>query len=229
VKTTAAKTIDTVPVITVDGPSGSGKGTLAALIANQLGWHLLDSGALYRIVAAVGLARHIDLADGETLATVTAALDIQFHEAGVRVNGAEYGMRIREEDVSTGASVVAAHPEVRRAVLDLQLQQRRSPGLVADGRDMGTVVFPDAPLKIYLDASLEARAQRRYKQLLDKGLAANLPGLLAGLRERDERDKGRTVSPLKPAPDAFMIDSTTLSIDAVLALSLERARAIGLI
>ena len=218
-----------VPVITVDGPSGSGKGTLAALIASQLGWHLLDSGALYRIVAAVGIERQIDLASGAVLAQAASGLSIQFHDGGVRVDGKELGLRIREEVVSAGASVVAAHPEVRRAVLDLQLQQRQPPGLVADGRDMGTVVFPDAPLKIYLDASLESRAERRYKQLLDKGLAANLPGLLAGLRERDQRDKGRTVSPLKPAPDAFIIDSTSLSIQEVLALSLERARAIGLI
>lgn len=218
-----------VPVITVDGPSGSGKGTLAALIAAALGWHLLDSGALYRIVAAVGLARHIDLGDASALAAAAGQLRIEFHPAGVRVNGDELGLRIREEDVSAGASIVAAHPEVRQAVLALQLAQRCPPGLVADGRDMGTVVFPDAPLKIYLDASLEARAERRYKQLIDKGLTANLPALLAGLRERDERDKGRTVSPLKPAPDAFIIDSTALSIDAVLALSLERARAIGLI
>jgi cytidylate kinase len=216
------------PVITVDGPSGSGKGTLAALIARELGWHLLDSGALYRIVAAVGLARHIDLGDGPALAAAAEDMRIEFHVAGVRVDGHELGMRIREEDVSAGASIVAAHPEVRHAVLALQLAQRRPPGLVADGRDMGTVVFPDAALKIYLDASLEARAERRYKQLIDKGLTANLRDLLAGLRERDERDKGRTVSPLKPAPDAFIIDSTSLSIDAVLALTLERARAIGL-
>jgi len=218
-----------VPVITVDGPSGSGKGTLAALIARELGWHLLDSGALYRIVAAVGIERQIDLNKGAALAAVTAGLDIQFHDNGARVDGKELGLRIREEAVSAGASIVAAHPDVRHAVLDLQLKQRRPPGLVADGRDMGTVVFPDAPFKIYLDASLESRAERRYKQLLDKGLAANLHRLLAGLRERDQRDKGRTVSPLKPAPDAFIIDSTSLSIQAVLALSLERARAIGLI
>lgn len=219
---------ETPPVITVDGPSGSGKGTLAALIAQKLGWRLLDSGALYRIVAAVGMARGIDLTDAASLADMAAGLQIEFHADGVRVNGAELGLRIRDESVSAGASVVAAHPEVRAAVLDIQLAQRRLPGLVADGRDMGTVVFPDAPLKIYLDASLEARAQRRYNQLIEKGLAANLPGLLAGLRERDQRDKGRTVSPLKPAPDALVIDSTELSIDAVLAISLERAQAIGL-
>ncbi len=218
-----------VPVITVDGTSGSGKGTLAALIAKRLGWHLLDSGALYRIVAAVGLARGIDLQDASQLASAVASLDIKFHDAGVVVDGQELGLRIREEAVSSGASVVAALTEVREAVLDIQLAQRRPPGLVADGRDMGTVVFPDAPLKIYLDASLEARAERRYKQLIDKGLAANLLALLAGLQDRDQRDKGRTVSPLKPAPDAFIIDSTSLSIDAVLALTLERAHAIGLV
>ena len=217
-----------VAVITVDGPSGSGKGTLAVLLAQRLGWHLLDSGALYRVVAAVAMDRGQPLQPGSALVPMIAGLDIRFHERGVDVNDRDYSRRIREEDVSAAASVVAAHPEVRQAVLATQLAMRRAPGLVADGRDMGTVVFPDAPLKIFLDASLEARALRRYNQLIEKGLPATLPALLASLRERDERDKGRAVSPLKPAPDAFIIDSTSLSIDAVLALALQRAAAIGL-
>jgi len=220
---------DPVPVITVDGPSGSGKGTLAVLIARRLGWHLLDSGALYRVVAAVALDRGADLRSGAGLVPMIGALLIVFREDGLTVDGEEYALRIREEDVSNAASIVAAYTEVRQAVLSMQLAMRQLPGLVADGRDMGTVVFPDAPLKIYLDASLEARALRRYNQLIGKGLPATLPALLASLRERDERDKGRAVSPLKPAPDAFILDSTALSIDAVLALALQRAAAIGLI
>ncbi len=220
---------DAVPVITVDGPSGSGKGTLAVLIARRLGWHLLDSGALYRVVAAVALDRGIQIQTGADLVPMIDALSIVFRVDGLTVDGQEFSRRIREEDVSGAASVVAAYPEVRHAVLGMQLAMRSLPGLVADGRDMGTVVFPDAPLKIYLDASLEARALRRYNQLIGKGLPATLPALLASLRERDERDKGRAVSPLKPAPDAFVIDSTALSIDAVLALALQRAAAIGLI
>jgi len=216
------------PVITVDGPSGSGKGTLAVLIARHLGWRLLDSGALYRIVAAVALDRELDIDAPAPLAAMAARLRIEFHPKGVTVDGADFTARIREESVSAAASVVAAHPEVREAVLAMQLEMRQMPGLVADGRDMGTVVFPDAPLKIYLDASPEKRAERRHKQLIDKGLTATLPALLASLRERDARDKGRTVSPLKPAPDACIIDSTDLSIDEVLALALARAEAIGL-
>lgn len=220
---------DVVPVITVDGPSGSGKGTLAVLIASRLHWHLLDSGALYRVVAAAALDRGVDIRSDADLLPMIDVLSIVFREDGLTVDGQDYSRRIREEDVSAAASVVAAYPEVRQAVLSMQLAMRRQPGLVADGRDMGTVVFPDAQLKIYLDASLEARALRRYNQLIGKGLPATLPALLASLRERDERDKGRAVSPLKPAPDAFVIDSTKLSIDAVLALALQRASAIGLI
>jgi cytidylate kinase len=209
-----------VPVVTIDGPSGSGKGTIAALVAEALGWHLLDSGALYRIVGAVALKKGIDLGDPAALAEMASALDIVFETGpsgeAIRVDGADVTDEIRSEAVSRAASEVAAISEVRAAILDLQHRQRRLPGLVADGRDMGTVVFPDAPVKIYLDASAEARAERRYNQLKNKGLSVSLRALLVSLKERDERDKGRAVSPLVPAADALIIDSTDLSIEAVL-------------
>jgi cytidylate kinase len=216
------------PVITIDGPSGSGKGTIAALVAEHLGWHLLDSGALYRIVAAVALRRGVALDAADALAELAAGLDIVFSAGGVCVNGDDLSLRIREEDVSAGASRVAALQPVRDAILALQRSQQRPPGLVADGRDMGTVVFPDAPLKVYLDATAEVRAERRYNQLKNKGLSVSLPALLASIQERDERDRRRAVAPLRPAPDAILIDSTNMSIDAVLSRVLDEARSRGL-
>jgi cytidylate kinase len=216
------------PVITIDGPSGSGKGTIAALLAEHLGWHLLDSGALYRIVAAVALARGIPLDDADALASMAAGLDIVFGADCIRVDGEDLSLRIREEEVSAGASRVAVLQPVRDAILALQRGQRRPPGLVADGRDMGTVVFPEAPLKVYLDATAEVRAERRYNQLKNKGLSVSLAALLASIQERDERDRRRAVAPLRPAPDAILIDSTKMSIEAVLSRVLDEAGSRGL-
>ena len=218
-----------VPVVTIDGPSGSGKGTIAALLAQRLGWHLLDSGALYRVVAAVALEAGMSLDDGPALADMAAALDIRFDHSSLLVDGRDFSALIRTEPVGEAASRVAALPGVRTAILDLQRDMRRPPGLVADGRDMGTVVFADAPLKIYLDASAEARAERRYNQLKNKGLTVSLRALLASLEERDERDKQRAVSPLVPAADAIVIDSTGMSIDAVLSKVIAEAQARGLV
>ncbi len=215
----------TVPVLTIDGPSGSGKGTIAALLAERLGWTLLDSGALYRIVAAVALDRGMDLDDAAGLAAMAAGLDIRFEDDRVLVDGTDLTEVIRTEPVSRASSQVSVHGPVREAILDLQRSMRKPPGLVADGRDMGTVVFQDAELKIYLDASAEIRAERRYNQLKNKGLDVNFRALLANLEERDARDKARAVSPLVPAEDALIIDSTNLSIEEVLEKVLSEVEA----
>ena len=206
-----------VPVVTIDGPSGAGKGTLAAAIAEARGWHLLDSGALYRIIAVVALRRGVSLSDAALLAALCSELQIVFGAGSVTVNGDDLTDAIRTEDVGSAASVVAALPPVREAILTLQKAFRRAPGLVADGRDMGTVVFPDAPVKIFLDASAEARAERRYNQLKNKGLSVKFPALLEQIQERDARDRERAVAPLRPAEDALIIDSSEMSIDAVVA------------
>ncbi|MEK1905634.1 MAG: (d)CMP kinase [Pseudomonas sp.] len=209
-------------VITIDGPSGSGKGTIAGLLAKQLGWNLLDSGALYRLLAFAARNHGIDLTNEEALKTLAAHLDVQFVAAsggeGQRIilEGEEVTGDIRNEQVGAGASQVAALPAVREALLQRQRAFLEAPGLIADGRDMGTVVFPDAPLKVYLTASAEERARRRYLQLKGKVDGVSLPSLLDEIRERDERDMQRAVAPLKPAPDAIQLDSTELSIEQVM-------------
>ena len=209
-------------VITIDGPSGSGKGTIAGLLAKQLGWNLLDSGALYRLLAFAARNHGVDLTNEEALKLLAAHLDVQFiaAEAGqgqkIILEGEEVTDAIRNEYVGAGASQVASLPAVREALLQRQRAFREMPGLVADGRDMGTVVFPDAPLKVFLTASAEERAQRRYLQLKAKGDDVNLASLLEEIQARDERDTQRAVAPLKPAADAIQLDSTELSIEQVL-------------
>jgi CMP/dCMP kinase len=215
-----------IRVIAIDGPSGTGKGTLAARLAARLGWHCLDSGALYRVLGLAGERAGLDLDDGEALATLAAALPVTFDGGRVLLAGEDAGDLIRTEQAGAAASRVAAHPQVRAALLGWQRAQARAPGLVADGRDMGTVVFPEAPLKVFLDASAEERAMRRYKQLIGKGLDANLANLAKEIRARDERDRNRATAPLRAAVDAILVDSTRMSIDEVLDLVLKEARRV---
>ena len=215
--------IDVVPVIAIDGPSASGKGTVAARVAAVLGWHYLDSGALYRLTALAARRAAVPWTDETAVATIAAALDVEFGENSIVLAGEEVGDAIRHEDISVGASQVAALPAVRDALLFRQRAFRRGPGLVADGRDMGSVVFPDAQTKVFLTASVEVRAQRRYKQLIEKGITANILPLLQDLRERDERDSQRSVAPLRQNEDAKLLDTTDMTIqqavDQVLAWS----------
>lgn len=210
------------PIITIDGPSGSGKGTVAGLLARQLGWNLLDSGALYRLLALAAGQHKVDLGDEAALALMAEHLDVQFladAEKGqvIVLEGEVVTEKIRNERIGAGASKVAAMPKVREALLARQRAFAEKPGLIADGRDMGTVVFPEAPLKIFLTASAEERAQRRYHQLKAKGDDVNLASLLEEISARDLRDTQRSVAPLKPATDAIELDSTELSIDQVMA------------
>jgi cytidylate kinase len=214
------------PVITIDGPSGSGKGTVTQRVADRLGWHVLDSGALYRLV---GLA--VDESGGEfdderEISKIAANLNASFEAGRILLDCRDVTDAIRSEGAGNNASRVAALPAVRAALLDWQRDCARPPGLVADGRDMGTTVFPDAELKIFLTASAAERALRRYKQLIEKGMPANLLALTTEIETRDQRDRNRAASPLVPASDAIEIDSTTLTIDEVVDQVLERARAV---
>jgi cytidylate kinase len=218
------------PIITIDGPSGSGKGTISRLVADRLGWRLLDSGALYRLVAYAGQRRSLSADDEAGHADIAQQLDVHFGlgpHGGEQIwlGGEEVSQRIRTEQAGEGASRVAAMPAVRAALLERQRAFAGPPGLVADGRDMGTVIFPGAPLKIFLTASAEERARRRYNQLKDKGLGANLAALSLEIAERDRRDAHRAVAPLRPADDAVIVDSTAMTIDAVVARVLELAAA----
>lgn len=216
------------PVIAVDGPSGVGKGTLCQWLAARLGWSLLDSGALYRLTALAALRRNLSLEDEVRLAVVAAGLDVEFQAcpAGaprIVLDGVEVGVELRSESCGDAASRVAALPAVRAALLHRQRDFRRAPGLVADGRDMGTVVFPDAELKLFLTASSEERARRRYKQLRENGLNVNLKNLVEEIDARDRRDAQRAVAPLAPAPDAEILDTTRMSIEDVCDWALTRA------
>ena len=201
------------PVIAIDGPSASGKGTIASRVAKTLGFHYLESGALYRLIALLSLRE--DTLDEQRLAVFADEMDVFFDEGDITLGEEPVTEKVRSEVVGNRASEVARLPQLRRALLRRQRAFRRPPGLVADGRDMGTIVFPDAALKIFLTASPETRAERRYKQLIEKGIDANLRALSRDLRERDERDAKRAVAPLAPAPDSQVLDSTALSIDEV--------------
>ncbi|MDX1655646.1 MAG: (d)CMP kinase [Candidatus Competibacteraceae bacterium] len=208
-----------IPVVTIDGPSGVGKGTLALQLAELLGWWLLDSGSLYRLTALAAWRQKVDLADVPALVRVVAALDVEFRAGRdgmtILLAGEDVSQAIRTEQCGNAASQVAALPQVRQALLQRQRDFRRPPGLVADGRDMGTVVFPDAAVKMFLTASAEERARRRHNQLREKGIDVSLAKLAGEIAERDRRDTDRQVSPLIPAPDAVMLDTTGLSIEQV--------------
>lgn len=218
------------PVLTIDGPSGSGKGTIVQLVAQKLGWHMLDSGALYRLVAFGSQNNQLSLNNEDDIADYASNLDVEFKLVNVKpvaekaqdsqelqiiLEGNVVGAELRTEVTGNAASKVAAMPKVRQALFQRQRDFRQNPGLVADGRDMGTTIFPDAKVKVFLTASAEERAQRRYKQLKDKGISGNLAALLRDINERDERDSQRSASPLKPAEDAVIIDTSDLSIEQV--------------
>jgi len=204
--------INNISVIAIDGPSASGKGTVAQRVSGSLGFHYLDSGTLYRLVALVATRAGVDLADKETLANIADHLNVVFEDKEIRLGDEDVADIIRTETCGSGASRIAAHSQVRKALLGRQRAFLRNPGLVADGRDMGSVVFPDATLKIFLVASAETRAQRRYKQLMEKGVDVNIDTVLQDIRERDARDSGRCVSPLKQDADTSFIDTTLLNI-----------------
>ena len=210
-----------VPVVAIDGPSASGKGTVASRVAAALGFHLLDSGALYRLTAVAAMRADIPLDAEAALERVAAGLDVRFADGQTWLAGDEVSDAMRSEAASVGASRVAVHGSVRSALLERQRAFRQSPGLVADGRDMGSVVFPDATLKVFLTASVEVRAERRYKQLIDKGLSANLESLSQDLRERDERDSRRAHAPLVQLPDAIALDTSSMSVDAAVRFVLD--------
>lgn len=217
---------NTTPILTIDGPSGSGKGAVSRVIAQKLGWHMLDSGAVYRVLAHAVLTANLDPTDISRIVSIARSLPVVFRNEAVYLDAADITHAIREELCGDIASKIAVSAEVRAALLQLQRSFAKLPGLVADGRDMGTVVFPEALLKIYLDATVEERAKRRFYQLKNAGFDVNLVDLEAQLVLRDERDKTRAVAPLKPAEDAIIVDTTRLSIDDVvnkiLALAQQR-------
>ena len=217
-------TADQTVVIAVDGPAASGKGTVAAGVANALGFHYLDSGSLYRLVALQALRTGTPLSAAPELARLAAGLDVTFRDGDVVLEGQDVTDAIRAEAVSAAASQVAVHPPVRTALYERQRAFRRPPGLVADGRDMGTVVFPDALIKVFVTASAEERARRRHKQLITKGISITMESLLRDIRERDARDAGRAAAPLKPAADAVILDTTDLTIEAAIGRVLELYR-----
>ncbi|MFC7297384.1 (d)CMP kinase [Herminiimonas aquatilis] len=202
-----------IPVITIDGPTASGKGTVAQLVATKLGFHYLDSGALYRLTALSALYQGIALDDEQALAKSVETLKCGFKNGDIFLDRENVSMSIRAEEVGNAASKIATLPAVRKALVDLQVRFRETPGLIADGRDMGTVIFPDAELKVFLTATAEARAERRYKQLIDKGFSANMQDLLKDLNERDARDVNRTIAPLKPAEGAYLLDTSDLTVN----------------
>ena len=217
-----------IPVITIDGPVGSGKGTIARRVANELGWHLLDSGALYRLVSLAAKKRQVRLDDVQTLTALATDLDVRFGSAAngeeqIWLQGLDVTGQVRTEECGAGASAVAALQPVRDALLDLQRGFRKAPGLVADGRDMGTHVFTDARLKVFLTASPQERAKRRHKQLNDKGIDVNLAALSRDIEERDRRDSERSVAPLRPAEDARILDSSGTTIEEVTGTVLDWA------
>ncbi|VAX10628.1 Cytidylate kinase [hydrothermal vent metagenome] len=211
-------------VITIDGPSGSGKGTISSLVADCLGWHLLDSGAIYRVLGLAAERAGINAEQTAELAELARGMNLVFTDGKTLLDGENVDALIRTETAGNAASKVAAVPQARAALLDWQRGYAKEPGLVADGRDMGTVVFPDAEVKVFLTASAEERALRRYKQLKEKGLSANLAGLIEEIRERDDRDQNRSVAPLKAPAAALEIESTSLSIGEVLKLVLDQVQ-----
>jgi cytidylate kinase len=210
-----------IPVITIDGPTASGKGTVAHRVAKHLGFHYLDSGALYRLTALCAIKKNIDLSQEKLIAELAQTLPCQFSKGHVLLGGEDVTDAVRAEDIGVAASKIAVFPLVRQALHDLQLSFRKEPGLVADGRDMGSVIFPDAQVKVFLTASAEARASRRFKQLIEKGISANMENLVKDLVERDARDSARSTAPLKPANGANILDTSDMTADAAVELVLE--------
>lgn len=215
------------PVIAIDGPSASGKGSVAERVAKQFGFHYLDSGAIYRLLAFAAYKQNVSWSDAITLADIAAKLEIKFENGEAYLNGEQVSAHIRTEQMGKGASEVAVHPEVRTALLQAQRNFRQSPGLVGDGRDIGSVIFPDAGLKIFLTAAVETRAKRRYDQLLQRGEAANYALILEDLQQRDLRDSQRAAAPLKQLPDAILLDTTDKNIEQAVNIIIEAFKKAG--